>query len=316
MPGETLLKETVLTHAVLELKQPAIPVDLPHVVSNSGEQKSASLLKVQGKPSHKGMFAKASTHSIRPFRTHFLSFLHLQRINNFLSTIRLDFPSPERIQSHFTGSGMNVGVSTLHSHPLPRPLVVPPSQLQDPSTCREQLLQYTGSSWRKVSERFPGSLWTSHCRLLPQQLPGWTASVPLTRLGIPGRARQSVRVPAVSPPHHTPVPSRARGRGTVNRGHPPKLQGNEGINGKRSLLVAAEKGTPNPEGTRFPPSSLRTEPLQPEREVSLSVLASRKVQGKCGQHKIDILIFHLLSAINEEGVLSNSTPTAIQEDDF
>lgn len=33
-----------------------------------------------------------------------------------------------------------------------------------------------------------------------------------------------------------------------------------GINGKRILLVAAAKGTPNPEGTRFPTSSLRTEP--------------------------------------------------------
>lgn len=29
---------------------------------------------------------------------------------------------------------MNVGGSALRSHPLPRPLVVPPSQLQDPST--------------------------------------------------------------------------------------------------------------------------------------------------------------------------------------
>lgn len=46
MPGETLLKETVLTYAVQELKQPAIPPDLPHVVPNSGEQKGASLLKV------------------------------------------------------------------------------------------------------------------------------------------------------------------------------------------------------------------------------------------------------------------------------
>ena len=53
-----------------------------------------------------------------------------------------------------------------------------------------------------------------------------------------------------------------------------------------------------------------------QRELSLSVLASRKVQGKRGQSKIDILIFHLLSAINEEGISSNSTPTATQEDDF
>ena len=60
-----------------------------------------------------------STHSSHPFRIQFLSFLQLQRINNFLSTSRLDFPVPEGNRSHSEWcSQMNRGVSTLYPYPL------------------------------------------------------------------------------------------------------------------------------------------------------------------------------------------------------
>lgn len=112
-------------------------MNLNHVVNNRVTQLSV-FFRHRGKLSHKSMVwqfweikwwsflfyrfyfsSLLGTRSTHPFRTQFLSFLQLQRINNFLSTIRLDFPVPEgnRSCSEWCPQ-MNRGLSTLYPHPL------------------------------------------------------------------------------------------------------------------------------------------------------------------------------------------------------
>ena len=150
---------------------------------------------------------------------------------------------------------------------------------------------------RKSAKGFPAAFGPLTAGFFPNSCLGGRPLSPVTRLGIPGRARQSVRVPAVSPrplpslgPWHCKqgAPTQAAGQWGCARA-PWSIRVNSssgfslpisashfylqqwsrllrrdriclsvcrprpGINGNRSLLVAAEKGTPNePSGDTLP----------------------------------------------------------------
>lgn len=111
--------------------------------------------------------------------------------------------------------------------------------LEVPGTAASVHRQQLEESQRKVSRQpldlplpasSPAAAWVDGLR------PGDT----------PGHPREST-AKCPGPSRLPPVPSRAQGRGTVNRGHPPKLQGNEGVPELPGVLEQI-----HPQGFLFP----------------------------------------------------------------